>query len=66
MRTVAAIEAALAREDLSNEDRLHFEFALGKALEDRGAYAESFAHYSEGNALHRDCTRYSAAETIDS
>jgi tetratricopeptide (TPR) repeat protein len=35
--------------DLTDEDRLHFEFSLGKALED-GEYAESFSHYEQGNA----------------
>ena len=28
------------------EDRLHLNYALGKALEDRGAYAEAFEHYT--------------------
>jgi len=32
-------------------DRYHFCFALGKALEDRGEYAESFGYYERGNAL---------------
>ena len=35
-----------ARADLADEDRFHFDFALGKALEDAGEYAESFAHYA--------------------
>jgi tetratricopeptide (TPR) repeat protein len=30
---VAAMRAALGRSDLSDEDRLHFEFAMGKALD---------------------------------
>ena len=34
-------------------DRVHLEFALGKALEDRGGYEESFRHYASGNTLHR-------------
>jgi cytochrome c-type biogenesis protein CcmH/NrfG len=34
-----------------NEAQLHF--ALGKALEQRGQYAESFACYARGNALRR-------------
>ena len=34
------------RTDLDDEDRLHFDFALGKALEDAGDYAESFEHYA--------------------
>ena len=33
--------------------RISLEFALGKALEDDGQYAQAFAHYAHGNALHR-------------
>jgi tetratricopeptide (TPR) repeat protein len=39
-------------------DRLHLCFALGKALEDRAQYAESFAYYARGNALKRDSSHY--------
>jgi tetratricopeptide (TPR) repeat protein len=39
-------------------DRYHFHFALGKALEDRGEYAESFAWYERGNARKRAESRY--------
>jgi len=39
---------------------LHFEFALGKALEDAAEYAESFAHYQNGNALRLERVPYSA------
>ena len=35
-------------------DRYHLCFALGKALEDRGEYAESFQFYARGNALKKD------------
>ncbi|HEV2227470.1 MAG TPA: sulfotransferase [Steroidobacteraceae bacterium] len=59
---VAALRAALARTDLSDEDRLHFEFTLGKALEDEGSWEESFGHYAAGNALRRKSLPYSAAE----
>ena len=58
---LAAMRAALARQDLSDEDRLHFEFSLGKALEDAEHYEESFEHYTKGNALHRNSHPYSAA-----
>jgi len=34
-------------------DRYHLCFALGKALEDQGAYRESFECYARGNALKR-------------
>lgn len=59
---LAAMRGALARTDLSQEDRLHFEFALGKALEDAKSYARSFQHYAEGNAIRRGLHPYSAEE----
>ena len=62
---VAAMRGQLARADLSDEDRLHFHFALGKALEDAGEYAESFRHYADGNAVRRKTVQYKAAETTD-
>ncbi len=60
---VLAMRAALARTDLDGDDRLHFEFALGKALEDASAYAESFEHYARGNALRRAAYPYAAERT---
>ena len=39
-------------------DRFHLCFAVGKALEDRAEYAESFACYARGNALKKAETRY--------
>jgi tetratricopeptide (TPR) repeat protein len=39
-------------------DRFHLCFALGKALEDRGEYAESFRCYERGNALKKSTSRY--------
>ncbi len=53
----------LAAKDLSAADRLHLHFALGAAHEDRAAWAESFDHYSKGNAVRRSQIRYDAAET---
>ncbi|HET6971737.1 MAG TPA: tetratricopeptide repeat protein, partial [Phenylobacterium sp.] len=49
----AAMAAQLARSDISDEDRFHLEFALGKAREDAGAFEASFGHYQRGNALRR-------------
>ncbi len=42
-RTSRSMRGALARPDLTSQDRLHFEFSLGKALEDEQVYEESFA-----------------------
>jgi tetratricopeptide (TPR) repeat protein len=41
-------------------ERKHLEFALGKALEDEGQFADSFAHYARGNALARAEFTYDA------
>ncbi|MFC4526919.1 sulfotransferase [Dyella halodurans] len=60
---VAAMRAQLVRTDLGDDDRLHLEFAIGKALEDVGEYAPSFQHYAQGNAIRRAQLHYSADET---
>jgi tetratricopeptide (TPR) repeat protein len=39
-------------------DRYHLCFALGKALEDRGEFGESFTYYERGNRLKRDEVGY--------
>ncbi len=57
---IAAMRAQLERPDLAFMDKVHLSFALGKAYEDREEYADSFAHYEQGNALKRAQTRYSA------
>ena len=50
-----AEEAAAATQPV---DRCHLCFALGKAFEDRGAYAQSWQYYERGNALKRAESRY--------
>ncbi len=60
---VAAMQAQLAREDLDSLDRAHLNFALGKALEDRGSYEQSFEHYAMANRLRRQNIDYVAEET---
>ena len=62
---VAAMAGQLQRGDLTDEDRFHLEFALGKAREDAGAFAASFGHYTRGNALRRQALDYEADETTD-
>ena len=49
-RDVAAMRKAL-RGELRPADRLHFDFSLGKAFEDRGEFARSFQHYASGNRI---------------
>jgi predicted Zn-dependent protease len=56
----AAMRAQIDRPALDDVDRLHFEFALGKAREDAKDYAQAFAHYDWGNTLNRCRIRYDA------
>jgi tetratricopeptide (TPR) repeat protein len=58
---VSAMQSALSS-TLTDEDRVHFEFASGKATEDAGDYAGSFAHYERANALHRRQQPYPSDE----
>ncbi len=57
---VATLRAQLATPVLSDTDRLHFAFALGKALEDAAAWEESFQWYAKGNRLRRTQLVYDA------
>ena len=45
---IAAMRAALGAPSLSDDDRFHLDFALGKALHDAGRRDEAFAHYARG------------------
>jgi predicted Zn-dependent protease len=57
-----AIRTQIARAELADEDRCFFEFALGKALEDAGDYAASFASYAQGNRRRRAQVAYETEE----
>jgi tetratricopeptide (TPR) repeat protein len=57
---IAAMQAQLANGKLTDDDRLQFHFALGKAFEDAGQFAESFKHYAEGNRIRRAGVGYDA------
>jgi tetratricopeptide (TPR) repeat protein len=46
-----AMRAPLDAPGLSDEDRFHLDFALGKALHDAGRIDEAFDHYAKANAL---------------
>ncbi|MEO8161791.1 MAG: sulfotransferase, partial [Arenimonas sp.] len=43
------LQAALARTDLADADRIAMGFALGKSLEDQGEYAQAFAAIADAN-----------------
>jgi tetratricopeptide (TPR) repeat protein len=59
---LGAMRKQIDRPELAHEDRFHFHFAVGKALEDDGDFAQSFAHYAKGNELRRAAIRYDADE----
>ena len=62
---LAQLRAALAAPATALVDRYHLCFALGKALEDRGEFAESLRHYELGNELKRAECRYRAGAHRD-
>ncbi len=55
---VDAMNGALLRADIGDSDRVHLHYALGKALEDRRAYADAFAHYAQGAQLRHGVMDY--------
>ncbi|MGE0740659.1 MAG: sulfotransferase [Hyphomonadaceae bacterium] len=60
--TVARMQAQVQRGDISEEDRFHLHYALGKAFEDAGDFAASFRHYQHGAAIRRTGVTYDADE----
>lgn len=60
---VGTMRTALDGMDLSDDDRLHLHFALGKALEDHGQVEHSFRHFASGNAIRRGQLPYDPADT---
>jgi tetratricopeptide (TPR) repeat protein len=55
---INAMRAAESAPRIHPGDRLHLCFALGKALEDRGEFEESFQYYARGNAIKKSQSRY--------
>jgi tetratricopeptide (TPR) repeat protein len=55
---IARMRAQEESPTIRSEDRYHLCFALGKALEDRGEYAEAFRYYERGNALKKAEIRF--------
>ncbi|MGA1729683.1 MAG: tetratricopeptide repeat protein, partial [Steroidobacteraceae bacterium] len=59
---ISAMRSQLASDQPSLEDHFHLCFALGKALEDRGEFEESFACYQRGNAIKSRLEKHDEAE----
>lgn len=50
------------RVQTSDVDKVHFNFALGKALEDAKQYADAFHAYEAGNVLNKSVLKYQSTE----
>jgi tetratricopeptide (TPR) repeat protein len=50
---IAEMQRLLSSDKRQRSNEAQLQFALGKALEQRAAYAQAFVHYAEGNALRR-------------
>ena len=59
---VRAMERQLARGDLTDSERIHFSFALGKAQEDLGDHDAAWTQYETGNRLQRALVRHDPLE----
>lgn len=57
---IAQMHSMIDAGGLTPVDEIHLRFALGKALEDRQQWADSFKHYAQGNAIKRAGVDYSA------
>ena len=55
-----AMNDQVSNAELDSENRLHFHFAMGKAFEDAGDYAQSFSHYQKGNETNSAGINYNA------
>ncbi len=55
---LSAMEQQMADTELSDKNRWHLHFALGKAYEDSKDYEQSFRHYADGNALYLSSHSY--------
>jgi tetratricopeptide (TPR) repeat protein len=59
---IAAMQVALTAAGLTDEDRFHLDFALGKAMHDAGRPDDAFRHYAAGNALRLKSQPYEAGK----
>jgi tetratricopeptide (TPR) repeat protein len=55
---IAAMESAFSSPDLSDEQRMHLAFGLGKIFEDLQQYEKGFAYLATGNAIKRGTFDY--------
>lgn len=64
-RDIRAMREEINKSGCTREDHFHLCFALGKALEDRQEYEESFRFYDLGNSTKEKLEGYSATATTE-
>lgn len=60
---IAAMEERIRRDDLTQQSRVNFLFAMAKALEDRGDFDRAWEYYAEGNTTQRMEEKYDPVAT---
>jgi tetratricopeptide (TPR) repeat protein len=60
---IADMETRVATDELTDESRVNFLFALAKAYEDAGDYETAWRYYEEGNRTQRMCEIYDPVRT---
>jgi tetratricopeptide (TPR) repeat protein len=58
---IKAMEVAYAMPDLSDQQKMHLAFGLGKSFEDIGRYEKAFGFYQSANAIKRGTYAFSTA-----
>ena len=59
---IDAMRQLLGRKELTDEARVHLNYALGKAMDDLKRYDDAFQHFSDGARIRKSITGYSIDE----
>ncbi|MCY4339810.1 MAG: sulfotransferase [Gammaproteobacteria bacterium] len=64
-REIERMRGQARRDDLPHADRVHLNFALGKAYEDRKDFKASFGFYQQGNRAKKAASAYDAKKMTE-
>lgn len=59
---IEAMELSESDSNLAHMNRIYFNFALGKAYEDKALFSNAFEYYERGNALKKASSHYKASD----
>jgi tetratricopeptide (TPR) repeat protein len=60
---IEAMEAALLHDNLTDQSRVNFLYALAKAFEDRADFDRAWSYYEQGNGTQRRLEKYDPVQT---